>query len=140
MHTALGHLDDQLTEVRNAMADAKESDEIHPRPNAQGHVRPQEAGRSGESRREADQKTGTFRIVANRDSQLNPDLGHASDKSIAKRMWKTEDLACEPASRGTPQRLIFWTPNTRPSLVQHHPQAVKGAGANSSLTSKMQSA
>jgi hypothetical protein len=74
------------------MEEAKKSDETT-RSQALKDLYARKKSHAQQQKEEAASKTGTFRIVANRDSQLNPDLTHDPKVSISKRLWKTEDLA-----------------------------------------------
>jgi len=138
MKTALGHLDDQLTEVRNTMDDAKKSDETS-RAQALKELYARKKQVAQEKAAEADEKTGTFRIVGSREAQLNPDLTHDSGKSVAKRIWKTEDLANSGREWRSPAFDLL-DPHHPAVTGTHHPEAEKGAGAGNSLTSKLQQA
>ncbi|KAL0249814.1 hypothetical protein I308_103116 [Cryptococcus tetragattii IND107] len=92
MHTALGHLDEQLVEVRNRVEEAKQSDETT-RTQALKDLYARKKESAHEKKAAADEKTGTFKIITDRDSQLNPELTHDGGKSWAKRAFKVEDAA-----------------------------------------------
>ncbi|WVO22981.1 uncharacterized protein IAS62_004325 [Cryptococcus decagattii] len=92
MHTALGHLDEQLVEVRNRVEEAKQSDETT-RTQALKDLYARKKESAHEKKAAADEKTGTFKIITDRDSQLNPELTHDGGKSWAKRAFKVEDTA-----------------------------------------------
>lgn len=84
-------------------------------------------------------KTGTFRIVTNRDSQLNPDMTHDKKKSISERLFKTEDLAHSGKQWRSPAFSL--TDNKHPAKTgEHHPQAVPGAAHGSGLADKLPTA
>lgn len=68
--TALEHLDDQLVEVRNTMDDAKKSDDTT-RTDALKDLYARKKENAKEKAAEADQKTGTFKIVTDRESQVS---------------------------------------------------------------------
>ncbi|WWC71598.1 uncharacterized protein I206_105556 [Kwoniella pini CBS 10737] len=128
MRTALGHLDDQLVEVRNRMDEAKQSDETT-RSQALKDLYARKKATAEEKAREADAKTGTFKIVTDRDSQLNPDLSHSHEKSSAQRAFKVEDAA----SSGKEWRSVAFDilDSKHPAVTgQHHPAAKQGAGAH----------
>ncbi|RXK41203.1 hypothetical protein M231_01608 [Tremella mesenterica] len=136
VHTAMGHLDDQLVQVRDAMDEAKQSDETNRR-QALKDLYARKKDEAASKKEAAVQKTGTFRVVGNRDSQLNPDLGHDSKQSIAKRMFKVEDAAHSGQEWRSPVFDLFDA--RHPAVTgQHHPEATQGAGAGKSLSSKIQ--
>ncbi|WWC93737.1 hypothetical protein V866_000573 [Kwoniella sp. B9012] len=127
MRTALGHLDDQLVEVRNRVDEAKRSDDTT-RSQALKDLYARKKTTAEERAREADAKTGTFKIVTDRDSQLNPDLTHSSEKSAAKRMFHTSDLAASGKEWRSNAFDLF--DSAHPAVTgQSHPAAKQGAGA-----------
>ncbi|WWC90750.1 uncharacterized protein L201_005687 [Kwoniella dendrophila CBS 6074] len=127
MRTALGHLDDQLVEVRNRMDEAKRSDETT-RSQTLKDLYARKKANAQETAQKADAKTGTFKIVTDRDSQLNPDLSHNHEKSAAKRMFHTSDLAASGKEWRSNAFDLF--DNSHPAVTgQSHPAAKQGAGA-----------
>jgi hypothetical protein len=74
IRTALGHLDDQLTEIRNNVEEAKKSDE-NTRTQALKdlYARKKETAKANaeEAKHQAEEKPGKFKIVANRDSMVS---------------------------------------------------------------------
>ncbi|WRT68357.1 uncharacterized protein IL334_005333 [Kwoniella shivajii] len=125
MRTALGHLDDQLVEIRNRVDDAKQSDETT-RTQALKDLYARKKRTAEETAKEADAKTGTFKIVTDRESQLNPDLTHSAEKSSAKRLFKTQDFA----SSGTDwkSKAFDLLDNQHPAVTGvHHPDTKPGA-------------
>ena len=87
----------------------------------------------------ADEKTGTFKLVTDRESQLNPDLAHDSQKSIAKRMFKVEDLANSGREWRSPAFDLL-DPQHPAVTGQHHPEAVRNAGSANKETSAIAAA
>ncbi|KAK4689510.1 hypothetical protein P7C73_g600, partial [Tremellales sp. Uapishka_1] len=133
---ALQEVDNQLTEVRNNMEEAKRSDDTNRRERLKElYARKKQTAQ--ENAKKADEKTGTFKIVTSRESQLNPDLAHDPKNSIAKRMFKVEDLAFSGKEWRSPAFSL--TDSKHPAVTgETHPHAVKGAGAGKSLTSKLE--
>ncbi|ORY35471.1 hypothetical protein BCR39DRAFT_460742 [Naematelia encephala] len=138
IRTALGHLDDQLTEVRNTAEDAKKSDETT-RTQALKDMYARKKDDAKAKAKAADEKTGTFKIITDRDDQLNPDFSHDPKKSMAKRMFKTEDLAASGTDWRSPAFDLF--DKQHPAVTgHHHPAAVQGAGSQNVKTSAVAAA
>ncbi|KAK8854853.1 hypothetical protein IAR55_003592 [Kwoniella newhampshirensis] len=138
MRTALDHLDEQLVEVRNRVEEAKRSDETT-RTQALKDLYARKKATAQETAQKADEKTGTFKIVTNRESQLNPDLTHSSEKSTAKRLFKVQDLANSGKEWRSPAFDLL--DSRHPAVTgQHHPAANKGAGSAQAATSAVQQA
>jgi hypothetical protein len=135
IRTAVGHLDDQLVQVRNTVDDAKKSDETT-RTQALKDLYAKKADKAEKKKEEAKETPGTFRIVANRDSVLNPDMGGGKG-AMTNKMWKTEDLAHSGKNWHSPAFDLL--DSKHPAVTgQAHPHAKEGAGAGNSLSSKMQ--
>ncbi|OCF37895.1 hypothetical protein I316_00119 [Kwoniella heveanensis BCC8398] len=123
---ALEHADDQLVEVRNRMDDAKRSEDTN-RTETLKQLYSRKKETAKDNARKADEHTGTFKIVTDRESQLNPDLTHSSEKSSAQRLFKTTDLANSGKEWHSTAFDLF--DKQHPAVTgQHHPSAVKGAG------------
>ncbi|WWD18999.1 hypothetical protein CI109_103456 [Kwoniella shandongensis] len=138
MRISLEHLDDQLVEVRNRVDEAKQSDETT-RTQALKDLYGRKKATAQEKAHEADAKTGTFKIVTNRESQLNPDLTHSAEKSTAKRLFKVQDLANTGKEWRSPAFDLL--DNKHPAVTgHHHPSAVQGAGSAHAQTSAVQNA
>ncbi|KAL7423409.1 hypothetical protein Q5752_000989 [Cryptotrichosporon argae] len=135
LRSALEHLDDQLVEVRNNMEEAKRSDETT-RTQALKDLYARKKNQAADKKHAADKRGSTFRLVADRDSQINPELSGDHGKSISKRIWKTEDLANSGKEWRSP---AFDLLDSRHPAVTgtHHPEAQQGAGAGQSLSSKI---
>ncbi|OWT39064.1 hypothetical protein C362_03228 [Cryptococcus neoformans Bt1] len=128
MHTALGHLDEQLVEVRNRVDEAKQSDETT-RTQALKDLYSRKKESAQEKKAAADEKTGTFKIITDRDSQLNPELTHDGGKSWAKRAFKVEDAARTGKEWRSPAFNLI--DPAHPAVTgQHHP-AVQNADVES---------
>ena len=135
IRTAVGHLDDQLVQVRNTVDDAKKSDETT-RTQALKDLYSKKADTAQKKQAEAKETPGTFRIVANRDSVLNPDMGGGKG-AMTNKMWKTEDLAHSGKSWHSPAFDLL--DKKHPGVTgESHPAAKDGAGAGNSLSSKAQ--
>lgn len=135
IRTAVGHLDDQLVQVRNTVDDAKKSDETT-RTQALKDLYSKKADTAQKKQAEAKETPGTFRIVANRDSVLNPDMGGGKG-AMTNKMWKTEDLAHSGKDWHSPAFDLL--DSKHPATTgQTHPAAKEGAGAGTSLSSKAQ--
>lgn len=135
IRTAVGHLDDQLVQVRNTVDDAKKSDETT-RAQALKDLYAKKADTAQKKKEEAKETPGTFRIVANRDSVLNPDMGGGKG-AMTNKMWKTEDLAHSGKDWHSPAFDLL--DSKHPAVTGHsHPAAKEGAGAGNSLSSKAQ--
>jgi hypothetical protein len=135
IRTAVGHLDDQLVQVRNTVDDAKKSDETT-RTQALKDLYAKKANTAEKKKEEAKETPGTFRIVANRDSVLNPDMGGGKG-AMTNKMWKTEDLAHSGKNWHSPAFDLL--DSKHPAVTgQSHPQAKDGAAAGHSLSSKVQ--
>ena len=119
LRNALEEADSQITQIRNTAEEAKRSDETT---------------RRQAIKEAAKDKTGTFRIVTNRDSQLNPDMTHDKRKSIAERLFKTEDLAHSGSDWRSPAFSLAGD-NKHPAITgEHHPLAKEGAARGHGLT------
>lgn len=135
IRTAVGHLDDQLVQVRNTVEDAKKSDETT-RTQALKDLYSKKADHVQKKQTEAKENPGTFRIVANRDSVLNPDMGGGKG-AMTNKMWKTEDLA--HSGKGWHSPAFDLLDSKHPAVTgQSHPAAKEGAAAGKSLSSKAQ--
>jgi hypothetical protein len=133
LRNALEEADSQITQIRNTAEEAKRSDETTRRQAIKDlYARKQ---REAEKNKEAaKEKTGTFRIVTNRDSQLNPDMTHDKRKSIAERLFKTEDLAHSGKDWHSPAFSLAGD-NKHPAITgEHHPLAKEGAARGKGLT------
>ncbi|ODN78898.1 hypothetical protein L202_04426 [Cryptococcus amylolentus CBS 6039] len=127
MKTSLGHLDDQLVEIRNRVDEAKKTDETT-RSQALKDLYARKKQASADEKARAEPSPGTFKIVTNRESQLNPDLTHDAEKSWTHKAFKTEDLAASGKEWRSPA--FDLTDKAHPALTgQHHPGATVGAGA-----------
>jgi len=140
IRTALGHLDDQLTEIRNNVEEAKKSDDATRTQALKDlYARKKETAKANaeEAKHNAEEQPGKFKIVANRDSMINADMGHSTEKSTLARVWKTEDLAHSGREWHSPAFDLL--DKQHPAVTgKNHPEAVKGAAAGHSLTSQMQ--
>jgi len=138
IRSALNNVEEQLVQVRNNMEDAKKSDDTN-RTERLKEMYARKKETAQEKAHEADAKTGTFKIVTDRDDQLNPDLVHDSKKSTAKRMFKVEDLAASGREWRSPAFDLFDTQH--PAVTgRSHPDAVKGAGHKDANTSAIDEA
>ncbi|WVQ82003.1 hypothetical protein IAT38_004130 [Cryptococcus sp. DSM 104549] len=134
MHTALGHLDEQLVEVRNRVDEAKKSDDTT-RSQALKDLYARKKSVAQDKKSEADAKSGTFKIVTNRESQLNPDLTHDAEKSWSKRVFKVEDLASSGKEWRSPAFNLI-DPHHPAVTGKAHPHATEGAGAKALKTAE----
>lgn len=125
--TALQNVDEQLTEVRNRTEEAKRSDETTRR-DALKQLYARKKQTAQENKEKVDEHTGTFRLVTSRESQLNPDLTHSSENSIAKRVFKTQDLAA--SGNEWRSEAFNLTSGSHPAVTgKAHPNAQHGAGS-----------
>lgn len=138
IRAALKELDDQLVQVRNTADEAKRSDETTRR-EALSNMYARKKQTAQDAAAKADEKTGTFKIVMDRDSQLNPDLAHDSTKSTAKRLFKVQDLANSGNGWRSPAFDLL-DPNHPAVTGRHHPDAVHGAGSGNVKTSAIAAA
>ncbi|WVN90208.1 uncharacterized protein L203_105444 [Cryptococcus depauperatus CBS 7841] len=126
VHTALGHLDEQLVEVRNRVDEAKRSDETT-RTQALKDLYARKKSTAAEKKAEIEKKPGTFKIVTSRDSQLNPDLTHDAEKSWTGRAFKVEDMAGAGKEWRSPA--FDLTDSAHPAVTgKDHPTVGTGAG------------
>lgn len=93
IRTGLEFVDEQLAEVRNTVNAAKQSDETTRKQALQEMYKRKKADAEQAKKEKVDDKKGEFRIVTDRDQQMLPEMTQDSSKSIAKRVWKTEDAA-----------------------------------------------
>lgn len=91
LRTALEHIDEQVTEVRNRMDQAKQSDETTRRDEFKNlYQRKKETAKHNAEK--ADEKTGTFKIVTDREDSIVPDIDAGKTKqSYTKRAFAVED-------------------------------------------------
>jgi len=139
LRNALEEANSQLAQVRNTAAEARRSNETNQKEAIQQLFakKKQDAERKREAAKE---HTGTFRIVTDRDSKLNSDLTHDSKKSIAERLFKTEDLAHSGNEWRSPAFSLAGD-NAHPAITgKNHPQAVEGAARGKGLTDAIPSA
>lgn len=139
IRNALEEADSQITQIRNTADEAKKSDETT-RKQAIKDLYDRKKRDAEKNKQAAQDKTGTFRIVTNRESQLNPDMTHDKRKSIAERVFKTEDLAHSGKDWHSPAFSLVGDDKHPAITGQNHPEAKAGAGAGKSLTDAIPSA
>ncbi|ORX38560.1 hypothetical protein BD324DRAFT_578011 [Kockovaella imperatae] len=124
--SALEHADDQLVEVRNTMERAKRSDETT-RTQALKDLYARKKQHAQDAAERADQKTGTFKIVTDRDDMINPNMTHDPKKSSAQRMFKVEDMAASGDEWRSPAFDLL--DKKHPAVTgENHPEATPGMG------------
>jgi len=138
IHSGLNNLHDQLLQVKNTVEDAKKSDDTT-RTQALKDLYSRKKQTAQAKKQEADEKTGTFKLVTERDEQLNPDLMHDAKKSSAKRLFKTEDMAQSGREWHSPAFDLF--DKRHPAVTgERHPEAVPNAGHKDVKTSAIDAA
>ncbi|WVR07478.1 hypothetical protein IAU60_004520 [Kwoniella sp. DSM 27419] len=137
IRTSLGHLDDQLVEIRNRVDDAKQSDETT-RTQTLKDLYARKKDTAAQNAKKADEKTGTFKIIAgDRESSILPNMQHDASKSTSQRMFKVSDLAASGREWHSPAFDLL--DKQHPAVTgQAHPAAKEGAGAQN--TSAVQAA
>lgn len=133
LRNALEEGNSQLAQVRNTAEEAKRSDETTRR-QAIKDLYARKAQKAEAEKEKVKDQTGTFRIVTNRESQLNPDMAHDKRKSISERLFKTEDLAHSGKDWRSPAFSLVGDSKHPAITGQHHPQATHGAAAGKGLT------
>ncbi|KAI9637351.1 uncharacterized protein MKK02DRAFT_36365 [Dioszegia hungarica] len=130
---ALEEGNSQLAQVRNTAAEARKSNETNQR-EAIKELYKRKAEKAEREKEAAKDHTGTFRIVTNQESMLNPEMTHSDGKSIIKRLAKTEDLSHSGSAWRSPAFSL--TDSKHPAVTgEHHPQAVAGAAHGKGMSS-----
>lgn len=125
IRNAFEYVDEQLVEVRNRLDDAKKSDEIT-RSQALKDIFARKKEHAKENKQKADESTGTFKIVTDREDSVVKDLNERQSKdSWAKRAFRTEDAAHAGKEWRSPVFSLF--SKQHPAHTGEHHPAVKGA-------------
>lgn len=133
IRTGLEFADEQLVEVRNTVNEAKQSDETTRKQALQDMYKRKKAAAAEAKAEKVDEKKGEFKIITDRDQQMLPDMSQDPKKSIAARIWKTEDIAKSGQNWHSPAFTLVGSAHPATTGV-HHPQAVPGAAQGQSLS------
>lgn len=129
LRNAFEYVDEQLVEVRNRMEDAKKSDETT-RAQALKDLFARKKEHAQHTARKVDEKTGTFKIVTDRNDSVVQDLDERQSKeSWSKRQFKVEDAAKTGKDWRSPVFSLFSKKHPA-SSGEHHPN-VSGKGVSS---------
>lgn len=135
IRSALEYVDEQLVEVRNTIDQSKDQDEVT-RKQALQQLYKRKKAEAAEAKGKVDEHKpkGEFKVVTDRDESLLPNMSQDPSKSIAKRLWKTEDAARSGRTWHSPAFSIAGN-TAHPAVTgQHHPHAAGGAARGTGMT------
>lgn len=135
IRSALEYVDEQLVEIRSTIDESKDADDVT-RKQALQDLYKRKKAEAQEAKQKVDENKpkGEFKVVMDRDDSILPNMSQDPTKSIAQRLWKTEDAARSGKTWHSPAFSIADDRRHPAVSGKHHPAATQGAARGQGMT------